>query len=76
MNDKLVKHKSLTAKDWEKLWDEIEDKEYFAVESKFQDDMCKRHGPGHYYLDDEEYWKRKKLFIQRTVNRRIKEKNA
>ena len=69
-------HKPLTGLDWKKIWDEITDKEFESVECKFQDDMRKRHGPGHYYLDNEEYWKRKKVLIQRVVNKRVKEKNT
>jgi hypothetical protein len=71
-----MKFKSLTPTDWKKIWDEIEDKESDNVVWKFQDDMRKKHGAGHYYMDDETCWKYLQAFIQRVVNKRIKEKNT
>ncbi len=72
----MNKLKGLTPTDWKKIWDEIDDKEYSGVESKFQDAMYKKHGSGHYYMDGETYWEYKQALIQRVVNKWIKEKNT
>ena len=76
MRGEILTMKRLTPSDWKKIWDEIKDKEYVQVDCKFQDDMNKRHGKGSYYMDNEHYWKYKQAFIQRVVNKWVKEKNA
>ena len=66
--------KGFTSSEWDQIWDEIDDKEYDSVESKFQKTMTKKHGPGHYYMDDYQYWELKMSLIQRVVNKWIRAK--
>ena len=72
----MEKFKGFTSSEWNQIWDEIDDKEYDSVESKFQNKMNKQHGPGYYYMDNEQYWDLKTLLIQRVVNKWIKAKVA
>ena len=66
--------KGFTSLEWDQIWDEVDDKEYDSVESKFQKTMTKKHGPGHYYMDDYQYWELKMSLIQRVVNKWIRAK--
>ena len=66
--------KGFTSLEWDQIWNEVDDKEYDSVESKFQKTMTKKHGPGHYYMDDYQYWELKMSLIQRIVNKWIRAK--
>ena len=72
----MTEFKELAPADWKKIWSEIDYKEYAAVEQKFQEEMKRRHGPGSYYMDDDQYWELKMLLIQQVVDKWIKKKNT
>jgi hypothetical protein len=63
----------LTPKKWAAVWDEFDASEY-KRDAEFQRDMQKKHGKqGHFYMDDDASWEMQKRFIQRIVNRHLKE---
>ena len=66
----------LSDETWAALWEEFADESEFTTDEEFQQEMVKKHGKGHYYMDAEETWNRQKDLIQKLVNARLKEQNA
>lgn len=65
----------LSDETWAALWEEFAEESEFTTDEEFQEEMVKKHGKGHYYMDREEVWNRQKDLIQKLVNAKLEEKN-
>ena len=64
----------MSDEDWAALWEEFAWESEFSINKEFQDEMVRKHGKGHYYMDADESWNRQKDLIQKLVNAKLKEK--
>ena len=65
----------LTDEDWHEIWEQF-DWDYHDIEEEFQKELSAKHGEAHYYMDEDESWKRQKKLIQKLVEAKLKEKNT
>ena len=65
----------LTDEDWHEIWEQF-DWDYHDLEEEFQKELSAKHGEAHYYMDEDESWKRQKKLIQKLVEAKLKEKNT
>ena len=56
----------MTEDAWAQLWKEFEEK-CDKLEHKYQLEMRKKHGEGHYHMSHEEHWEMQKKLIQKLV---------
>ena len=65
----------MTKKEWEKFWNDF-DIQTDKIDDKFQKEMIKKHGNGHYYINPDEHWVRQQKIIRKLVEAKLKEKNT
>ena len=77
LRERLVQPEQETLSDetWAALWEEFAEESEFTTDEEFQEEMVKKHGKGHYYMDQDEAWNRQKDLIQKLVNAKLEEKN-
>ena len=63
----------LTDKDWYEIWEKFAWDSELEIPSQFQTEMIKKHGAGHYYMDEDESWNRQKDLIQKIVEAKLEE---
>ena len=63
----------MTKVEWENFWIKF-DAQADDIEDKFQKEMVKKHGEGHYYIDPDEHWARQQKIIRKLVEALLKEK--
>ena len=61
----------MNAQQWKELWDKF-DQLADEIDDKFQEEMYKKHGAGHYYLSPEQNWEAQKEIIQTLVEKMLK----
>ncbi len=68
----------MTDEDWHEIWEQF-DWDYHDIEEEFQKELSAKHGAkhgeAHYYMDEDESWKRQKNLIRKLVEAKLKEKN-
>lgn len=62
----------MTDKEWAEIWQDFAFKSEFILDEEFQQEMVNRHGPGHYYMDDDKTWNMQKDLIQKLVEEKLK----
>ena len=66
----------MSDEDWAELWETFAWESEYAIDEQFQDEMVRKHGNGHYYMDADESWNRQKDLIQKLVNAKLKAREA
>lgn len=65
----------LTDRDWYEIWEKFAWDSETEVPEQFQKEMVKKHGGGHYFMDEDLRWNMQKDLIQELVNAKLKEKD-
>jgi hypothetical protein len=63
----------LTDKDWYEIWEKFAWDSDIKIPEQFQTEMTKKHGAGHYFIDEDTTWNMQKDLIQELVNAKLKE---